>query len=82
MRDCIVVGAAGFKGRSNYEPRTLAFGVGSKEYLRFEDDGKIFAYGQLIRYDKEIVDAMRDFLEPCLPGYNPKGNEDAQPQML
>jgi len=47
------------------EPNTIIFnlGKGDEPILLLKENGDIFVKGKLIENDKEIVDAMREFLK-------------------
>ena len=54
------------KLKSELEPNTITFDLGKNEnepIILLKDNGDIFVKGKLIENDKEVVDAMREFLK-------------------
>jgi hypothetical protein len=52
-------------GASRFRPRDdgpIIFKIGDTEVLRFESNGNIFIQGRAAAHDREVVDAMREFL--------------------
>ena len=52
--------------KSELEPNTITFDLGKNEnepIILLKDNGDIFVKGKLIENDKEVVDAMREFLK-------------------
>lgn len=45
------------------QPNQITFLVNEKEMLRLDGDGNIYVNGRLAENDKEVVQAMRSFLE-------------------
>lgn len=41
---------------------TVFYGSGREEILRLCTNGDIYVHGKLVENDKEVVDAMREFL--------------------
>jgi hypothetical protein len=48
--------------KSDLEPDTVYFSNERKEMLKLCPNGDIFVYGRLADNDKEVVDALREFL--------------------
>jgi hypothetical protein len=54
------------KLKSELEPNTIRFDLGKSEneaIILLQENGDIFVKGKLIENDKEVVDAMREFLK-------------------
>jgi len=52
--------------KSELEPNTIRFDLGKSEneaIILLKENGDIFVKGKLIENDKEVVDAMREFLK-------------------
>jgi hypothetical protein len=50
------------KSESDLEPNTIYFSNERKEMLKLCPNGDIFVHGRLADNDKEVVDALREFL--------------------
>ncbi len=57
MRDLTVI--------KQLEPNTITFNLGKTEHpiILMKDNGDIYVKGKLVENDKEVVDAMREFLK-------------------
>jgi hypothetical protein len=54
------------KLKSELEPNTIRFDLGKSEnepIILLKDNGDIYVRGKLVENDKEVVDAMREFLK-------------------
>lgn len=48
---------------ANFDTNNLSFHTGNKEIIKLCYNGDIFIKGNLVENDKEVVDAMREFLK-------------------
>lgn len=45
------------------QPSCMTFNIKGKEIMKFTEEGHIFVRGRLTEIDREVVDALRDFLK-------------------
>jgi hypothetical protein len=49
--------------KSELQPNTITFNLGKEPILELKPNGDIFVKGRLVENDKEVVNALREFLE-------------------